>query len=307
MTRALSKKWERSSGMNWWSELARRLNMLLHRRRFDAELEQEMLLHLELRRLEQFEHGMPAEDAQAAARRRVGNTTYLREESHIVWGWTWLENLAQDIRFGARALLRERGVSAFCVLILALGIGAGTALYSVWKSALVFPFEFKSSGRWVAVLAGFNRQQTRSWFFSVPEFNDLRQLDDIFEGVTVLHHIMFNLTDNGHPESLDGTAVSADAIRDTGVQPTLGRSFLPGEGAPGGPNIVLLGYDLWQNRDQGDPNILGRQIRMIDESYTVVGVMPAIFPSGAHRCGFRSVSTTTKATVPIALTGSQPC
>jgi hypothetical protein len=123
--------------MNWLSELARRLNMLPHRRRFDAELEAEMRLHLELRRLEQFEHGMRAEDAQAATRRRFGNTTYLHEESHIVWGWTWLENLAQDIRFGARALLRERGVSALCVLILALGIGASTALYSVWKSALV--------------------------------------------------------------------------------------------------------------------------------------------------------------------------
>jgi hypothetical protein len=182
MKRALSKKWERSSGMNWLSELARRLNMLLHRRRFDAELEEEMRLHLELRLLEQLEHGMPAEDAQAAARRGFGNTTYLREESYIVWCWTWLENLAQDIRFGARALLREPGVSALCVLILALGIGFSTALYSVWKSALVFPFEFESSGRWVAVLAGFNRQQTRSWFFSVPEFNDLRQLASVVAG-----------------------------------------------------------------------------------------------------------------------------
>jgi hypothetical protein len=105
---------------------------------------------------------MPAEDAQAAARRGFGNATYLREESHTVWGWTWLENLAQGIRFGSRALLRERGVSALCVMILALGIGASTALYSVWKSALVFPLNFESSGRWVAVLAGFNCQQTRS-------------------------------------------------------------------------------------------------------------------------------------------------
>ena len=123
--------------MNWLSELARRLNMLLHRRRFEADLQEEMRLHLDLRRLAQLEHGMPAEDAQAAARRGFGNTTYFREESRIVWGWTWLENLAQDIRLGTRALLRERGVSALCVLILALGIGASTALYSVWKSALV--------------------------------------------------------------------------------------------------------------------------------------------------------------------------
>lgn len=263
--------------MNWLSELARRLNMLLNRRQFDADLEEEMRLHLELRRQQNLQHGVPEEDAQAAARRAFGNTTYLGEESRIAWGWQWLEHLVTDVRYGARALLRDRAVSALCVLILALGIGASTALYSVWKSALVFPYEFQSSGRWVAVLASLNRQQTRSWFFSVPEYNDLRRIDDVFEGFTVLHHIMFNLTDNGHPESLDGTAVSADAIRNTGVQPILGRSFAQGEDAPGGPNVVLLGYDLWRTRYQGEANIVGRQIRMNEENYTVIGVMPPYY------------------------------
>jgi hypothetical protein len=242
--------------MDWLRELARRLRMAIHRRQFDADLEEEMRLHLELRRQEQLQSGMTADDAWAAARRRFGNTTYLKEQSHIAWGWEWFESLAQDVRHGLRALLRERGVSILCVLILALGIGASTALYSVWKAALVFPYDFESNGRWVAVLAGFNRQQTRSWFFSVPEYHDLRQLDDIFESVSVLQHIMFNLTDHGHPESLDVTAVSADAVRNTGVPPVLGRSFLPGEDTPGGPNVVLISYILWQRRYQGDPNIL---------------------------------------------------
>jgi putative ABC transport system permease protein len=178
----------------------------------------------------------------------------------------------------ARALLlRERGVSALCILILALGIGASTALDSVWNSALVFPYDFENNGRWVAILAGFNRQQTRSWFFSIPEYNDLRQLGDIFESVSVMQHIMFNLTDNGHPESLDVTAVSADTIRSTGVRPILGRSFLPGEDAPGGPNVVLIGDNLWLRRYQRDPNILGRQIRMNDQNFSVIGVMPPYF------------------------------
>ena len=263
--------------MNWLGEFARRLWMLIYRRQFDAELEEEMRLHLELRQREEMESGVEEGEARAAARRQFGNTTYLKEESRMAWGWDWLENVAQDVRYGARALLREHGVTSLCVLILALGIGASTALYSVWKSALVFPYEFQSSGRWVAVLAGFNRQQTRSWFFSVPEYKDLQQLSDIFEGVTILHHIMVNLTDNGHPESLDITAVSADAIRTTGVQPILGRAFLPGEDAPGGPNVALIGYDLWHSRYQDDANIVGRQMRMNDENYAIIGVMPPYY------------------------------
>lgn len=263
--------------MNWLRELGRRFDILLHRRQFDADLEEEMRLHLELRQREHLASGMSEDAARAAARRTFGNATFIKEESRIAWSWGWLEQLGQDIRYGFRTLLRDRGVSTLCVLILALGIGASTALYSVWQAALVFPYEFESSGRWVAILAGFNRQQTRTWLLSVPEYTDVRQLSDVFESVWIMQHMMFNLTDTGHPESLDVTAVSADGIRDTGVEPILGRSFLPGEDAPGGPNLVLISYRLWQRRYAGDANILGRQIRMNGESYSVLGVMPPYF------------------------------
>jgi predicted permease len=232
-------------------------------------------LQLEIERLR--DQGLSEEDARSAARRSFGNLMRAEEHFYESGRWLWWDHIRQDVRYGVRALLRERGVSALCVLILALGIGASTALYSVWQAALVFPYEFESNGRWVAVLAAFNRQQTRSWFLSVPEYNDLRQLGDIFENVSVLQHIMFNLTDNGHPESLDVTAVSADAIRNTGVQPLLGRSFLSGEDAPGGPHVVLISYSLWERRYQSDPNIVGHQIRMNDENYSVIGVMPPYF------------------------------
>jgi predicted permease len=240
---------------------------------FTSEIEAH--LQLEIERLR--EHGLSEEEACATARRSFGNRMQAEERFYESRRWLWWDQFRQDVRYGIRALLRERGVSALCVLILALGIGASTALYSVWKAALVFPYEFESNGRWVALLAGFNRQQTRSWFFSIPEYNDLRQLGDIFESVSVLQHIMFNLTDNGHPESLDVTAVSASAIRNTGVPPLLGRSFLPGEDAPGGPNLVLISYSLWQRRYQGAPSIVGHQIRMNDENYSVIGVMPPYF------------------------------
>jgi putative ABC transport system permease protein len=247
------------------------------RKRKIGDFTSEIEAHIQLETERLRERGLSEDEARATARRSFGNVMHAEERFYEAGRWLWWDDLKQDVRYGLRTLLRERGVSTLCVLILALGIGASTALYSVWKAALVFPYEFETNGRWVALLAGFNRQQTRSWFFSVPEYNDLRQLTDTFESVSVLQHIMFNLTDNGHPESLDVTAVSASAIRNTGVQPLLGRSFLAGEDAPGGPNVVLLSYSLWQRRYQGDPDILGQQIRMNGESYSVIGVMPPYF------------------------------
>jgi putative ABC transport system permease protein len=233
-------------------------------------------VRIESERLQQ-EQGLSEEEARAAARRKFGNVMQAEERFYESGRWLWFDHLRQDVRHGVRILVRERAVSLLCVFILALGIGASTALYGVWRAALVFPYEFESSGRWVAVLAAFNRQQTRSWLLSIPEYKELRQLDDVFESVSLLQHIMFNLTDNGHLESLDVTAVSADAIRATGVKPILGRTFLPGEDVPGGSNLVVISDILWQRRYQRDPNILGRQMRMNGENYSIIGVMPPYF------------------------------
>jgi predicted permease len=247
------------------------------RRRKAEDFAEEIREHVRIESERLQEQGLSREEARAAARRSFGNVMQAEERFYESSRWLWLDHLRQDVGYGLRVLFRERGVSLLCIFILALGVGASTALYGVWKSALVFPYEFQSSGRWVAVLASFSRQQTRSWLLSIPEYNDLRELGDIFESVSLLQHIMFNLTDNGHLESLDVTAVSAGAIRSTGVKPILGRTFLPGEDVPGGPNLVVISDILWQRRYQRNPNILGRQIRMNGENYSVIGVMPPYF------------------------------
>src|SRR5207302_9857643 len=103
--------------MNWLREVARRLRMLVHRRQFDADLEEEMQLHLELRQQEHLESGMSVDSARAAARRRFGNVTALREKSHMVWGWDWFEKVVQDVGCGLRMLRKSRGFTFVAVLI----------------------------------------------------------------------------------------------------------------------------------------------------------------------------------------------
>ena len=254
-----------------------RLGGLLDRERCERELAEELESHLQMHIEDNLRAGMSAEGARRQALIKLGGIEPTKEQCRERHGLPVLETLMQDVRVGVRGLLRARGISMVCVLVLALGIGASTALYSVWRAALVFPYSFESNGRWVAVLAGLNRQETSSWFLSVPEFNDLRQLTDVFESVSALQHMSFNLTDNDRPEEIGATATTANAIADTGVAPQLGRLFLAGEDAPGGPHVVLLSDVLWRRRYFADPNIVGKQIRMNGEDHTVIGVMPPRF------------------------------
>ena len=258
----------------WLGELGRRLLMLARWRRFTRDLDEEMRLHLELRQRDRMARGAASDEALRAAHRQFGNPTRLREISREMWGWGSLERLLQDLRYGMRMALKSPASSLGVVLILALGIGASTALWSIVDGAFIHPLAYRDPHRFVVLNQDFPRQDLKSWFFSVPEYLDLRHRTHAFQDLVAERELDVNLTTRDRPERIAASEVSANTLPLIGVPPLLGRGFLAEEDRPGGPRVALVGYDLWRRRFGADPRILRRTIEIDGASYAVVGVMP---------------------------------
>jgi hypothetical protein len=232
--------------MNWLRELARRLRMLMHRRQFDTELEEEIRLHLELRQQQQIEYGMTPDDARAAARRGFGNVTSLKEKSHMAWGWEWFEQLVQDMRYGLRMLGKSPGFSAVAVLTLALGIGANTALFSVVNGVLLSPLPYAYSDQVVAAANWFPGYGQGS--ISYPDFLDWVRLNHTFSSLAAYRPAGFNVTGQGDAERVTAMEISASFFSLLSVNPILGRDFSSAEDQLGGPPAVILSGGLWKTK-----------------------------------------------------------
>ena len=257
------------------NELGRRVRMLLRRDEFDRDLEEEMKLHMQLRAEEHAEHGVPARDAQAAARRRFGNVLLLREQSRDAWGWTWLEQLVQDVRYGLRNLLRTPGFTAITVITLALGIGGTTAIFSAVNPILFEPLPYPQPSR-ITMIWEVNSDGLRSEG-SFGMYRELVERSVSYDAMSLLKPWQPTMTGPEQPERFDGQQVSASYFQVLGVSPVLGRGFQPSDDRLNGPNVVVLSDGLWRRRFGGDQAIVGRAITLDDKSYLVIGVMPKGF------------------------------
>ena len=183
-------------------------------------------------------------------------------------------DLAQDLRYGLRMLWKSPAFTSIAVLALALGIGANSAIFSVVNTVLLRPLPYKNPDQLMMVWEDATQQ---GFPFNTPSpanFLDWRQQNTVFESMAAMAQRSFNLTGAGEPERFDGRRVSANLFALLGVQPVVGRSFLPEEDQPGS-RVVILSEGVWKRRFGGDPAILGRPISLDGESYSVVGVMPA--------------------------------
>jgi putative ABC transport system permease protein len=250
-------------------ELARRLRMLMHRHEFDADLEEEMRLHLELRQQEQIKSGMPSEDARAAARRRFGNLTSMKEKSHLAWGWGWFEQFARDLCHGLRMLRKSPGFTCAAVLTLALGIGANTAIFSAVYGVVIQPLPYPDSERLVAVwsTAQGNRNEV-----APADYLDWKRDNTVLQGLGAMNLGSVTLSDPNSAEQVQVGRTTPGFLAMIGIPMTVGRDFLPDEGEPGKDHVVILSYELWRDRYGALQDILGLQIRLDGQLYTVVGV-----------------------------------
>ena len=248
--------------MNW-------IKQLVSRRRLYGDLSAEIREHLEERIDELVAQGMSREEAAMAARREFGNVTLFEECSREVWRWRTAENALLDIRYGLRSLGKTPSFTILGILILGLGIGANTAIFSVINAVLLRPLPYPDPAR----LLGVKSQQVAAPATLVTLRNGSRLVD--YAGYTQNSEV--NLTGQGEPARLVASEVSANLFGVLGVRPMLGRDFRDGEDLAGGGHAVLLSYALWKSRFHSDPNVVGRSAVIDDQVSEVAGVMPADF------------------------------
>lgn len=189
-----------------------------------------------------------------------------------------LLDIQKDIRFGIRTLLRNRGFTAVALLTLTLGIGATTAMFSVVDAVLLRPLPYRNPQRLVTFFEDLTQVGYPRARVSPPTYLDLKTQKQIFQDVAALNETSFNLSGNGGTaKQLNGILATYNLFSLLGVHPLLGRTFLPDEDHPGANSVVLLSYALWRDRFGGNPGIVGQTLRLNDERYTVIGVMPRGF------------------------------
>jgi putative ABC transport system permease protein len=255
--------------MRWYQRFFRRGQTEKH---LDAELR----FHLEQQIADYVAAGMKPEEARRQARLEFGGLDQVKEECRDVGAAHVLETLAQDVRYGLRQLRRNPSFTAVAVLTLALGIGANTAIFGVLNAVLLRPLPYKSPDQLVQIWETDLKSKTSQGPASYPNFLDWRAQNHVFQSVAAYNWATFTLRGSEEPIHVEGLIVSADLFSVLGVEPVLGRAFLPEEDQPS-HYAVVLSHKLWRGRFGSDPGVLGRSIRLDRMSFVVVGVMPAGF------------------------------
>jgi putative ABC transport system permease protein len=246
------------------SILRLRLRALLHRRRLDRDLEEELAFHLATRA----ERSDPL-----TARRSFGNPTYVKETMRDMWTFNWLEMLGKDLRYAARTLRKSPAFAAVAVLTLALGIGANTAIFSVVNAVMLRPLPYPEPQRLVELWGNVKRVTVERRGTSFADYLDWKKESQSFERMALFTGATLTLTGTDEPERLPAEFVGHGYFDMLGVEPQLGRIFRAEEDqVPQRDAVAVLSDGLWKRRFGGDRGIVGRPIQLDGRVYTIVGV-----------------------------------
>ena len=256
--------------MRWWRQKQR-----------DEELARELQCDLELEEEEQRERGLSPEEARVAAVRAFGNPTLIREQTRVVWTRNWLERLVRDLKYGGRTLWRSPSFSIVSVLVMALGIGATTSLFTIVRAVLLRPLPFRDPGKLVMLYEHYRHNTGGDGFNAVApgDYRDWRSQTHSFEGMAAMRGYggIISGVRGEFPEVVQSAGGSANLFALLGVSPVFGRTFTEAEDQPEGQHAVLLTWSLFQRRFAGDPSIIGKQVHLDTIPTTVIGVLPSWF------------------------------
>src|SRR5215831_1460304 len=263
--------------MTMLNKLRLQLQALFFKSRLEEELDEEVRFHLERDIEENIARGMSPEEARLAALRSFGGVDRVKEESRDVRGIRLLEELWQDLRYGARMLRKNPGFTLIAVLTLALGIGANSAIFSLVNTILLRPLPVREPQRLVSVFPTILRTgEARA--LSYPNYVDVRDRNNVFTDMAAFTFGAMSLSRNGNNEIIYGYLASGNYFEMLGVKAALGRTFTPEDDrTPGAHPVAVLSYASWQKRFGADRNIVGQTVLLNNQSYTIIGVAPPRF------------------------------
>ena len=255
------------------------------RRNREEEFKREFEAHLELETQEQQGSGVTPQEAHYAARRAFGNITLVQEDVRGVWNAIWLERFTRDVKYAARSLRKSPGFAAVAVLTLALGIGANTAIFSAINALMLQPLPFSAADQLVRI---YSIQNGMFNTFANPDgpsaldVRDFAQRSRSFQNMVAYDTWAKNVSfgeSTGQPEQMAVGLVPAAYFEILDVRPIIGRFFSEDENQEGKNYVAAISAQLWRNRFDGDPSVLGRKIRINGEPYSIVAVMPDVIPT----------------------------
>jgi predicted permease len=264
------------------------LRRFFRRKRADAELAQEIDLYLAEEIDENLAQGMSADEAKRRAYLKFGNPQQVREQ---VWQWktvTLTDNLWRDLKYAARTLTRSPGFTVVAVLVMALGIGANIALFTVVRSVLLNPLPYRDSARLYSIYERNSQERQRSDTAPVAAYMPVaggsfaewkRSAAGIAEMAMISPWQGYNVSSEAGklPEQIEAAWCSWNFFSTLGVMPAIGRSFTADDDRPGAEATVILSSAFWKQRYSSDPAVVGKKIWLDANPYTVIGVMPSSF------------------------------
>ena len=255
----------------------RKLTALFRSRKLDAELDEEVRSHLEMRTADLVAAGIAPEEARVRALRAFGNSAFIKEETRTMDSLRWLESFLQDLRYGLRQMLHNPGFALVAVLTLALGIGANVAMFSVLEAVVLRQLPYPQPRQLVSLFEANHQKGFLQFAVSPPNFLDWQAQNHTFAYLAAVNHETRTLTGHGEPLRLQTLVATADLFRVYGVEPALGRGFNSQETQIGHEHVVVLSHAAWRNLFGGDPAVLGKSVMLDGVAYNIIGVMPAGF------------------------------